>query len=263
MKNVKKNVKCTVRKGVIFSTKNPFLIHKVQKLCNVMEKLRSWDMSQNQIPFHYNFHYIFLYILFSCESGPWTLQLVCWCCPFLGNAHKPVREASPPWKSNRNESRVDACGFCMLVALLLLRREWRRKERRKGAYPLSTKWRRYATLVWSLPPAGQFWQFFLDCPLLANLGNFASSPFGGQFGQIGLECPLVVSLGSLAWEFLPGGQLGQLCQKHPRWPILSKWSVSAPDDRFVKLCLGMPPGGPPPACLLVADFGSIARVCPW
>ena len=88
-----------------------------------MEKLRSWDMSQNQIPFHYNLHYIFLYILFSCESGPWTLQLVCWCCPFLGNAHKPVREASPPWKSNRNESRVDACGFCMhgILSYLLSR----------------------------------------------------------------------------------------------------------------------------------------------
>ena len=69
-KNVMKNVMSIVRKGVISSTKIPFLIHKVQKLCNEMEKLSSWDMSQNQIPFHYNFHYIFYYIFFSCESGP-------------------------------------------------------------------------------------------------------------------------------------------------------------------------------------------------
>ena len=69
-KNVMKNVMSIVRKGVISSTKIPFLIHKVQKLCNEMEKLSSWDMSQNQIPFHYNFHYIFHYNFFSCESGP-------------------------------------------------------------------------------------------------------------------------------------------------------------------------------------------------
>ena len=57
-------------------------------------------------------------IHFCCfYRADWTLQLVCWCCPFLGNAHKPVREASPPWKSNRNESRMDACGFCMALGL--------------------------------------------------------------------------------------------------------------------------------------------------
>ena len=31
-------------------------------------------MSQNQIPFYYNFHYIFNYIFFSCESGPRYLR---------------------------------------------------------------------------------------------------------------------------------------------------------------------------------------------
>ena len=70
IRNVMKNVMSIVRKGVISSTKIPFLIHKVQKLCKEMEKLRSWDMSQNQIPFHYIFLYIFLYIFFSCELGP-------------------------------------------------------------------------------------------------------------------------------------------------------------------------------------------------
>ena len=39
-----------------------------------MEKVRSWHMSQNQIPFYYNFHYIFHYILFSCELGPRILH---------------------------------------------------------------------------------------------------------------------------------------------------------------------------------------------
>ena len=38
-----------------------------------MEKLSSWDMSQNQNPFHYNFLYIFYYIFFSCELGPWYM----------------------------------------------------------------------------------------------------------------------------------------------------------------------------------------------
>ena len=61
-----------LRKGVISSTKITFLIHKVQKLCNEMEKLSSLDMSQNQIPFHCNFHYIY-YIFFSFEPGPWLV----------------------------------------------------------------------------------------------------------------------------------------------------------------------------------------------
>ena len=70
LKNVLKNVLSIVRNELIFSTKFWVVIHKVQKRCFETDKLSSWDMSPNQIPFQNIFQKFFQNICFPCELGP-------------------------------------------------------------------------------------------------------------------------------------------------------------------------------------------------